>query len=113
MLGRDIVLSLSVRKKETVNSLFCPLFSEFYRKIRLYFSKNLRLALKFSNPARVKIGGIFWRENHHFCKSLLHNHLQLRHTLSPLERAGDGFPRRPYCSATGPLLLCNERPVAT
>ena len=60
MLGRDIVLSLSVRKKETVNSLFfCPLFSEFYRKIRLYFSKNLRLALKFSNPVRVKIGGVF------------------------------------------------------
>ena len=60
MLGRDIVLSLSARKKGNCQFfIFCPLFSEFYRKIRLCFSKNLRLALKFSNPARVKIGSVF------------------------------------------------------
>ena len=36
----------------------CPLFSEFNRVFQGHFPKNLRLAPKFSNPAKVKIRAI-------------------------------------------------------
>ena len=103
-----VVISLWVS-----DSTFCHLFSEFYCKIRPHFSKNLRLAPKFSNPAKAKIGAVFRWKNHCFCNTLLYRCLQSCCPLSLLERAGSGLPWRPPGSATGPLLHCNGAAVAT
>ena len=92
---------------------FCHLFSEFYCKIRSHFSKNLRLAPKFSNPVKVKIGAVFRWKTHCFCNKLLYSRLRLCRSPSILEGIGSGFPWRLPGSATGPLLHCNGAAAAT